>query len=190
MKKMKRSEGENMSAPNMKPKDINKDELLEKIMVEHGNDVLYLAYSYVKDRSIAEDLTQEVFLSAYTHLDGFHWDSSIKTWLYRITVNRCKDYLKSWNYRSMIISNVFEMAVGSKEKEVDTIVIKQHQSKEIADLIFALPLKYREVIYLFYFEEMSLNEMTHLLNHNINTLKSRLKRAKELLKKELMKGGI
>ncbi|MFD2445617.1 sigma-70 family RNA polymerase sigma factor [Bacillus sp. CGMCC 1.16607] len=179
-----------MTVPIIKPQEIDKEEFLEKIMVEHGNDVLYLAYSYVKDRSIAEDLAQEVFLSAYTHLDGFNWQSSIKTWLYRITVNRCKDYLKSWNYRSTILSNVIDIAVGSREKDTEVLVIKKDEQAKLAELIFKLPLKYREVIYLFYFEEMSLNDMTLLLNQNVNTLKSRLKRAKEMLKKEITKGGL
>jgi RNA polymerase sigma-70 factor, ECF subfamily len=179
-----------MIVPNRKPQNINKDELLENIMIEHGNDVLYLAYSYVKNRTVAEDLAQEVFLSAYTHLDGFHWDSSIKTWLYRITVNRCKDYLKSWSYRSMVISNVFDMAPHSKDKETVSMMIEKDDKAKLADIIFTLPLKYREVIYLFYFEEMSMSEMTNLLNLNVNTLKSRLKRAKELLKKEIEKGGL
>lgn len=179
-----------MSIPDRKPPNINKDELLEKMMMDYGNDVLYFAYSYVKDRSIAEDLAQEVFLSAYTHLDGFQWESSIKTWLYRITVNRCKDYLKSWNYRSTILSNVFDLTIGSRDRDTDSMLIKKDENAKLADLIFSLPLKYREVIYLFYFEEISLNEMSQLLNLNVNTLKSRLKRAKQVLKKEIMKGGI
>ncbi|WP_442593971.1 sigma-70 family RNA polymerase sigma factor [Neobacillus sp. D3-1R] len=179
-----------MSIPDRKPPEINKDELLEKMMIDYGNDILYLAYSYVKNRSIAEELAQEVFISAYTHLDRFQWESSIKTWLYRITVNRCKDYLKSWSYRSTVLSTVFDLKMGSRDKETDEIIIQKDEKSKLSNLIFLLPLKYREVIYLFYFEEMNLNEMSQLLNLNINTLKSRLKRAKELLKREITKGGL
>jgi RNA polymerase sigma-70 factor, ECF subfamily len=180
-----------MNVSNRKPHNFNKDEILEKIMIEHGNDVLYLAYSYVKDRSIAEDLAQEVFLSAYIHLDTFQFHASIKTWLFRITVNRCKDYLKSWSYKTTIVTNVIEFALGTpREKETVKILIDKDEKARLAEIIFSLPLKYREVIYLFYFEEMSLNEITGLLNVNINTLKSRMKRAKEILKKEMEKGGI
>lgn len=180
-----------MNVPNRKSLDFNKDELLEKIMIEHGNDVLYLAFSYVKNRSTAEDLAQEVFMSVYTHLDVFLFEASIKTWLYRITVNRCKDYLKSWSYKTTVVTNVIELALGtSKEKETVKILIEKDEKARLAEIIFSLPLKYREVIYLFYFEEISLNEMSQLLNLNVNTLKSRLKRAKQVLKKEIMKGGI
>lgn len=180
-----------MNVPNRRSLDFNKDELLEKIMIEHGNDVLYLAFSYVKDRSTAEDLAQEVFMSVYTHLDGFLFEATIKTWLYRITVNRCKDYLKSWSYKTTVVTNVIELALGtSKEKETVKILIEKDEKARLAELIFSLPLKYREVIYLFYFEEISLNEISGLLNVNINTLKSRIKKAKGLLKKEMEKGGI
>lgn len=180
-----------MNVSNRKSFDFNKDELLEKIMIEHGNDVLYLAFSYVKDRSTAEDLAQEVFMSVYTHLDGFHFEATIKTWLYRITVNRCKDYLKSWSYKTTVVTNVIELALGtSKEKETVKILIEKDEKARLAEIIFSLPLKYREVIYLFYFEEISLNEISGLLNVNINTLKSRMKKAKDLLKKEMEKGGI
>jgi RNA polymerase sigma-70 factor, ECF subfamily len=181
-----------MNVPDRKPHGLNKDEVLEAMMIDHGNDVLYLAFSYVKDRSIAEDLAQEVFLSAYTHLDGFQFESSFKTWLYRITVNRCKDYLKSWSYKTTVVTNVIEHAMmgTSREKEADNILIEKDEKSRLAKLIFSLPLKYREVIYLFYFEEMGLNEISGLLNVNINTLKSRMKRAKELLKNEMEKGGI
>jgi RNA polymerase sigma-70 factor, ECF subfamily len=179
-----------MSVPKHKPQSFDKDQLLEEMMLEHGNGVLYLAYSYVKDRLIAEDIAQEVFLRAYTHLDSFQWDATIKTWLYRITVNRCKDYLKSWSYRSTILSNVIELAMGRQnENETELILIDKDEKLSLAQNIFSLPLKYREVIYLFYYQELSLNEISDLLEINMNTLKSRMKRAKELLKKEMDLGG-
>jgi RNA polymerase sigma-70 factor, ECF subfamily len=179
-----------VSIPNRETNQINKDKLLEKIMIEHGNDVLYLAYSYVKDRTVAEDIAQEVFISAYTHLETFNWNSSIKTWLYRITVNRCKDYLKSWSYRTNVLTNVIDFGLKSRVKETDTIIIERDEQAKLLDYLLTLPLKYREVIYLFYFEELSTNEIAQLLSINLNTLKSRLKRAKELLKKGILKGGL
>jgi RNA polymerase sigma-70 factor, ECF subfamily len=179
-----------MSVLKRKYHDIDKDQLLEEMMLEHGNSVLYLAYSYVKDRSIAEDIAQEVFLKAYTHVDRFQWDATIKTWLYRITVNRCKDYLKSWSYRTTVLSNVIDLAMGApKEKETEMILMEKDEKSNLAQTIFSLPLKYREVIYLYYFQELGFNEISDLLNINTNTLKSRMKRAKEMLKKELEKGG-
>ena len=68
---------------------------LESLMRTYGNDVLRMAYSYVKDYDTAEDIFQEVFIKVNANLAAFRGESSIKTWLLRITVNACKDYLKS-----------------------------------------------------------------------------------------------
>ena len=71
------------------------DYSIEQLMREHGNAVLRTAYAYVNDRDAAEDLFQEVFIKAYYNMDKFRGDCSIKSWLIRITINVCKDYLKS-----------------------------------------------------------------------------------------------
>ena len=68
---------------------------LESMMRTYGNDVLRTAYMYVKDIHTAEDIFQEVFIKADRNKESFRGESSVKTWLIRITVNACKDYLKS-----------------------------------------------------------------------------------------------
>ena len=75
---------------------------LEGLMREYGNDVLRMAYLYVKDMHTAEDMFQEVFLKANEKLDTYEERASIKTWLLRITMNTCKDYLKS-AYHSRVV---------------------------------------------------------------------------------------
>ena len=78
-----------------------KEEQLEWLMEQYGDLVMRLAYTYVKEKQIAEDISQEVFISCYKHLQHFERRSTYKTWIYRITVNKCKDYLKSWSYRNI-----------------------------------------------------------------------------------------
>ena len=68
---------------------------LEELMREYGNDVLRMAYLYVKDIHTAEDIFQEVFLKVNQKLDTYEGRSSVKTWLLSITMNTCKDFLKS-----------------------------------------------------------------------------------------------
>ena len=68
---------------------------LESMMCTYGNDVLRTAYMYVKNIHTAEDIFQEVFIKADRNKESFRGESSVKTWLIRITVNACKDYLKS-----------------------------------------------------------------------------------------------
>ena len=69
--------------------------VLEKIMIEYGNELVRLAFSYVKDAEIAKDIVQNTFVKCYKNLDSFRFDAQIKTWLYRITIKEYKDYLKS-----------------------------------------------------------------------------------------------
>lgn len=63
-------------------------------MIIYGEDLKRLIYTYVHDWNETEDLLQEVFLKIYKNLDQFNKNSSLKTWIFRITVNTCKDYLK------------------------------------------------------------------------------------------------
>lgn len=88
-----------------------KEKLLEEIMLEHGSDLVRLAFSYVKDKETAKDMVQNTFIKCYENLDGFRYESSLKTWLYRITINQCKDYLKSWNYRKVQVKSILEGAI-------------------------------------------------------------------------------
>lgn len=79
----------------------NTEQIISQLMDNYSDDVLHLVFSYVKNRTTAEDLTQEIFIKCYEKLGQFNNKSSIKTWLYRIAINHCKDYLGSWHYRKL-----------------------------------------------------------------------------------------
>ncbi len=159
-----------------------KEDLLEQIMVEHGSDLVRLAFNYVKDKETAKDMVQNTFIKCYENLDNFRFESAIKTWLYRITVNQCKDYLKSWNYRKVNAKSFFENAVKSMFPSTEEKVVKNSEDEEIKKIIFSLPEKYREVIFLYYYESLSISEIATVTDQKINTVKTRLTRAKQRLK--------
>ncbi|WP_047981999.1 sigma-70 family RNA polymerase sigma factor [Ornithinibacillus contaminans] len=160
----------------------HKEAILEEIMIEHGNDLVRLAVNYVKDRETAKDMVQNTFIKCYENLDNFRYESSIKTWLYRITINQCKDYLKSWNYRKIQAKNYIENVGVSKLISTEETIIKMEESKEMKDYIFSLPPKYREVLFLYYYKSLSISEIADITELKENTIKTRLKRAKERLK--------
>nr|WP_246569977.1 sigma-70 family RNA polymerase sigma factor [Lentibacillus saliphilus] len=160
---------------------------MDDIMTHYGQDILQLVYSYVKDQDVAEDLTQEIFIKCYNALHTFKGTSTIRTWLWRIAINHCKDYLKSWYNRNVFTSEhdeVFDTADAHNERVEETVLQKDADEQLIASVL-DLPIKYREVIYLFYFEELPIKEMAHVIGAKENTIKTRLKRAKELLKDRL-----
>lgn len=160
-----------------------KDEIyhIETLIREYGNDVLRTAYMYVKDSHLAEDIFQDVFIKVNQKLDTFKGNSSIKTWIIRITINTCKDYLKSaWNRRVVPISEYEENTLSSTEDFA--AVEKAEESKMIRDLIMDLPEKYKDVVLLVYYQEMTISEVASVLRIPEGTAKSRLSRAKDKLK--------
>jgi RNA polymerase sigma-70 factor, ECF subfamily len=166
----------------------DKELLIDEIMRRYGQEILQLVYSYVKNGAIAEDLTQEIFIKCYQHLHTYTGQSKLKTWLWRIAINHSKDYLKSWYKQKVIVSETEFTQTESNYRSIEDSVIQHEEDGELVSAVMNLPVKYREVIYLFYFEEMAIREISRVTDQKGNTVKTRLKRAKELLKKQL--GGM
>lgn len=157
---------------------------IESLMREYGNDVLRTAYAYLKDKSMAEDIFQETFLKAYQNLDSFRAESAIKTWLIRITINACKDHMKSAYSRRVVPMVEFEedaLVAEDQYEQVET----QDRNEMIKRTVMGLPDNYREVILCVYFKEMSVADTAEALSIAEGTVKSRLARAREQLKKML-----
>lgn len=158
-----------------------KDDILEKIMIEYGNELVRLAFSYVKDAETAKDMVQNTFIKCYQNLDSFRFDAQIKTWLYRITINECKDYLKSWHYKMVQVKSLINVTTKSILPSTEKTVIDKYDNEEIKDTIFSLPKVYREVVYLYYYESLNSEEIAKVLDISVNTVKTRLRRAKKRL---------
>ncbi|HDR7277055.1 sigma-70 family RNA polymerase sigma factor [Bacillus cereus] len=163
----------------------DKEDLIDEIMNKYGQEVLQLVYSYVNNKEVAEDLTQDIFVKCYKSLHTYKGNSNLKTWLWRIAINHCKDYLKSWYNKKVIVTEYDFTYMGSQKESVEQTVIQNAEDRELTSAVMNLPIKYREVIYLFYYEELSIKEIAIVIEVKENTIKTRLKKAKELLKKGL-----
>lgn len=152
---------------------------IEEIMNIYGEDLKRLIYMYIKNWTHTDDIIQEVFLTIYLKLHTFKGESSLKTWVYRITINKCKDYLKSWQYVHLFVTDkIFNHETSNSVEEQ---LMKQDSYSDLKDKIMGLPVKYREVIILFYIREFSLLEIAELLQISIDTVKTRLRRARQKL---------
>lgn len=161
---------------------------IEALIRDYGNDVLRTAYMYVKDIHTAEDIFQEVFIKVNQKLSTFEGNSSIKTWIIRITINACKDYMKSaYNRRVVLMMEYQEDAIVS-ESDYDEVE-KQDINQLIRKTILSLPAKYKDVVLCVYFQDMTIAEAAHALNITEGTAKSRLSRARQKLK-NLLEGRI
>lgn len=153
-------------------------------MMLYGQDLLQLVYTYVKDKALAQDLTQEIFVKCYEAYPTYKGKSTLKTWMWRIAINHCKDYLKSWynqNIQVAVDAGVDVQASSNVEQQV----IQQDEQERLAKTVMQLPIMYREVIYLFYFEDYTSKEIAVMLSINENTVKTRLRKAKQFLKEQL-----
>lgn len=144
--------------------------------------LLRKAKSMLKDDDDAEDIVQDALISGYRSIGKFRADSGIYTWLYRIVVNRAKDLLtkRKRNPETSITEQEYQFADerDGYEKKLEL----SEESKYLIDKIKQLDEVYRQVIELRYFEELSYAEIATILGCNEGTVKSRLFKAKELLK--------
>ena len=148
---------------------------------QYERDLLHLCCVYLRDITLAEDAVQETFIKAYQHMDAFRGESSEKTWLYRIAINTCRDMRRSRWLR------IFDRSV-----DVDSLQIPVEGASVVSialmQEIMRLPDKQREVIYLFYYKDMSLAEIGRLLSAPVSTVSDRLNRARKQLRKALQGG--
>lgn len=157
---------------------------LEQFVRQHGEELLRLAFTYVKQRQTSEDIVQDVLLKAFEKQHEFRGDSEYRTYLYRMTINKCMDYLRSWHYRKTTVTETFRTRIGYMQSSDST-----EDSQILGRQILELPIKYREILVLYYYKELSVKEISHLLNLSENTVKTRLQRGRFQLKSMLERGG-
>ncbi len=134
--------------------------------------IFRLAFSYLKSREDADDVTQNVLLALYKTDKDFESAEHMKAWLIRVTVNECKKMLRSpWRRRGEPLED-YENALGFQAPE----------DRELYDAIMALDAKYRTVIVLYYYEGYSIRETAQLLGVPPATVGTRLARARQQLK--------
>ena len=137
--------------------------------------IFKLAYSYCKDKGQAEDAFQEVFYKFMKRNPQFRDREHEKAWFIRVTVNACKDLLKSF-FRSRTVSF---------EEVLDQPAIMPPDNREVLEAVLSLPAKYREVVYLHFYEDYTAPQIGRILGKNVNTVYTILTRAKQMLREKL-----
>ncbi|WP_243299585.1 sigma-70 family RNA polymerase sigma factor [Bacillus litorisediminis] len=158
--------------------------VIEQLMELYAEKVYLLAYSFVKDRGLAEDISQEVFLKAYKYLGRFRGEASLKSWIYRITVNTSKDFLKKKSLKQLLLKSSF-LENFKRTESTESSFLKADRNEQLLQTIINLPMKYREVIVLHYFYDVKINELAETLELNSNTVKTRLSRGRDILKRRM-----
>lgn len=151
---------------------------LARMMDSYGNNLLRLCFMYLKDRQLAEDAVQDTFIKVLRYYERMNDPSGEKAWITRIAINVCKDMLRSaWHRKVNVVDQLADIPDTSPtgDKADDTLLLQVMQLKP----------HYKEVILLFYYEDMKISDIAKLLGAPESTISVRLRRARELLKNKL-----
>lgn len=164
------------------------EQVVERLIEEYGQEVYKIAYFYIKDQQLAEDIFQEVFYKVMKNYHKFQHQSSEKTWLTRITINTCKDLLRTSWIKRVTTFGVWQESGTDYEAPFD--IEQQEADQELYEIIQELPTTYKDVILLFYYKELSYEEIAQILKIPEGTVRSRLSRARVKLKKMINERGM
>ena len=150
----------------------------EALMLRHYNTLLRIAIQHTNSRTEAEDIVQDTFLKLLESRKAFRDDGHAKAFLIRSVINRCNDYLKSARRnRNVALSDTAEQMLPA-----DSGGFTNETTQMLLDAMQQLRPEFRNVIYLYYYEEYSIREIAAILHKSSNTVSSWLTRAKKQLK--------
>lgn len=160
----------------MKPPSIHLEDDPEKVIQFYSDMVYRLAFARTGTKSDADEVYQEVFLRYIKKQPILHEEEHRKAWLIRVTIN---------------CSNSLWRSIGKRKTEPleEPIHMQEKEEVDLRDELRKLPKKYREVVHLFYYEDMSLHEISLVLNRKNSTVRTQLTRARAMLKSLIEEDG-
>ena len=162
------------------PGGIREEEFVE-LVEQHQTMLLRMCYMVLKDQEAARDAVQETFLKAYRGMGAFRGVSSRKTWLTTNAMNTCRDMRRSAWYRYM------DRRVTPEELPIAALP-PEEEDRELTLRVMQLPPRLREVVVLYYYQDMNVVEIAKTLRLAQSTVTARMKRAREKLR-EVLEGG-
>lgn len=168
-----------------KQNDIN---AFEKLILAYESKIYNLCFYILKNKEDALDAAQEVSIKIFKSIGKFKGDSKFSTWVYRITYNTCIDHVKK--RKDDIPYDDFIDSEHTAHNKMDDLIESRELKQEIKNCIMKLNEDFRTIIILRDIDGLSYQEIANILNIEVGTVKSRLSRARETLKNELIKNGI
>jgi RNA polymerase sigma-70 factor (ECF subfamily) len=160
----------------------------EELVTKYQSKVFSMALSFTRNREAADDLAQEVFLKAYLALPRFHGRSEFGTWLYRISVNHIKDFLrKKGRAKEVSLDDVRELSFSDKEQTDKAELERETEARRtlVQKFVQGLPDKYRVILTLRDIQGLAYEDISRILRLSPGTVDSRLHRARRMLRGKL-----
>ncbi len=163
-----------------------------EILKRYRTPLYNLLFRMVRNKMETEDLVQEAFIKAFASLATFNDEYAFSTWLYKIAINNCIDHFRKKRLKTFSLDKPIDSKDGEIKREFpdqtyqpDNTLLSKEKDKLIADAIQNLPEKYRISIVLRHNEDKSYEEISQILKIPLGTVKARIFRAREMLKKQL-----
>jgi RNA polymerase sigma-70 factor, ECF subfamily len=148
---------------------------------EHSRAIYYLALRLLSDPDRAQDATHDVFLKAFRKMSQFRGEASVRTWLYRIAINHCRNLLQAWHERH-ILSNVDDALWETTPAPTDSplrVLETKELGQRIQKTLDALPEEYRLLLLLVADQELSYDEVGALTEQTADAVRGKLHRARK-----------
>jgi RNA polymerase sigma-70 factor, ECF subfamily len=156
---------------------------------QHSRYVYYLALRTFGDEALAQDITHDVFVKVYRNLDRFRGQASVRTWLYRITLNHCQNVQRSWARRNIISTGdapTWDAVASNTETPLRILEIKE-LGQRIQQTLDALPEEYKLLLLLVADENLSYQEIASLTEQTADAVRGKLHRARRAFTLEFQK---
>ncbi|MHC4266025.1 MAG: RNA polymerase sigma factor [Planctomycetota bacterium] len=160
-------------------------DVFDEIIARYTPDLAALANRLLGWPGDVDDLLQDIFLAAFVGLKKFRCQSSLRTWLFTITINKCRTHRLKKKLLFKTISTNKQKTRPRQTDHADKHSIDKETSEHVRRAVNVLPAKYREPIVLKYLQQLPTEKITNILNIDTNTLNVRLSRARKKLKNEL-----
>ena len=158
---------------------MRSEEEVSRAIDEYADTVRRICMVHLKNYADTEDIFQNVFLKYALSSDIFQNEQHEKAWIIRVTLNACKDLIKSF-FRSKTVS---------LDEIINEPAVVEEEQREILEIVLNMPEKYKDIVYLHYYEEYSAVEIGRILGKNVNTIYTLLSRARKILKEKLEVAG-
>jgi RNA polymerase sigma factor (sigma-70 family) len=159
-----------------------------ELMQRYKDSIYFMALKMVNNKDDAMDLTVETFGKAFENLEKYKPDFAFSTWLFRIATNNCIDFIRKKRLNVVSLHTLSEedgeekhMQVRAEGLNPEETSIKKQESEKLKNIVEQLPIRYRKLIILRYYDELSYEEIAQQLDIPLGTVKAQLFRARDLM---------
>ncbi len=193
--------------PNLSQKAVEDLELVKRaiqndqkayaeLMLRYKDAIYFMLLKMVNNKEDANDLTVEAFGKAFENIEKYRPDFAFSTWLFKIATNNCIDFIRKRRLKTYSIDQTIESESGSESKfdfaaevlDPEENLIKKQKNDLMRNIVDKLPVRYRQLVIMRYFDEKSYEEISAELDLPLGTVKAQLFRARDLLYNTIKKG--